>query len=289
MSLLLSAIRLALGAIGRNKTARGAHGPRHPHRRRRGRRRHGARERRDRLRSAGSSTASPPTPSTSTRRRRSTRARGARPSGGSPRPTGARSRARRSASPASASGSTRRGRSSTATRTSSTTLIGTDAPVLPHPQVGGRARARRGRRRDELFKTKVCVIGADGRDEPLRHRRDPVGSTIRIGRFPYRVIGVLGARGTSLFGDDQDDRIMMPIGSFRARIAAHLARPRRPAHRQRDVAPRRSTRAKAQIDGHPAPAPPHRGRGQPTTSTSSTQAELAETTGGDPRRRSRSC
>ncbi|HEX4458697.1 MAG TPA: FtsX-like permease family protein, partial [Polyangia bacterium] len=35
---------------------------------------------------------------------------------------------------------------------------------------------------------------------------------------PYRVIGVTKGRGTSLFGEDQDDRIFMPIGSMRARV-----------------------------------------------------------------------
>jgi putative ABC transport system permease protein len=39
-----------------------------------------------------------------------------------------------------------------------------------------------------------------------------------VGRAPYRVVGVTKARGTSLFGEDQDDRIFMPIGSFRARV-----------------------------------------------------------------------
>jgi putative ABC transport system permease protein len=47
---------------------------------------------------------------------------------------------------------------------------------------------------------------------------DPVGQTIRVGRSPYKVLAVLGARGSSAFGDDQDDQVVMPIGSFRARI-----------------------------------------------------------------------
>ena len=71
---------------------------------------------------------------------------------------------------------------------------------------------------DELLKTKVCILGATVR-EKLFGTEDPIGHTIRIGRSPYRVIGVFQARGSGLFGDDQDDRIMMPIGSYRARIA----------------------------------------------------------------------
>jgi putative ABC transport system permease protein len=70
---------------------------------------------------------------------------------------------------------------------------------------------------DEVLKTKVCVIGQTVATN-LFGTMDPVGQTVRVGRSPYRVVGVLGARGSSLFGDDQDDQIMMPIGSFRARV-----------------------------------------------------------------------
>ncbi|MGH7294188.1 MAG: ABC transporter permease, partial [Polyangiaceae bacterium] len=70
---------------------------------------------------------------------------------------------------------------------------------------------------DETLKTKVCVIGQTVALN-LFGTVDPVGQTIRIGRSPYTVVGVLGPRGTSLFGDDQDDRVMMPVGSFRARV-----------------------------------------------------------------------
>jgi putative ABC transport system permease protein len=70
---------------------------------------------------------------------------------------------------------------------------------------------------DELLKTKVCVIGQTVATK-LFGNEDPVGRTIRIGRSPYRVVGLLTPRGTSTFGDDEDDRIMMPAGSFRARV-----------------------------------------------------------------------
>jgi putative ABC transport system permease protein len=70
---------------------------------------------------------------------------------------------------------------------------------------------------DELLKTKVCVVGQTVATK-LFGTEDPVGRTIRIGRSPYRVIGLLGSRGSSSFGDDQDDRVMMPAGSYRARV-----------------------------------------------------------------------
>ncbi|CAN5481072.1 ABC transporter permease [soil metagenome] len=70
---------------------------------------------------------------------------------------------------------------------------------------------------DETLKTKVCVLGPTVA-ERLFGTDDPIGHVIRIGRAPYRVVGIMKARGTSLFGEDQDDRIFVPIGSFRARI-----------------------------------------------------------------------
>jgi putative ABC transport system permease protein len=79
------------------------------------------------------------------------------------------------------------------------------------------ARGEKWTETDELLKTKVCVVGKTVALK-LFGTEDPVGRTIRIGRSPYRVIGELGTRGSSSFGDDQDDRVMMPAGSYRARV-----------------------------------------------------------------------
>ncbi len=70
---------------------------------------------------------------------------------------------------------------------------------------------------DELLKTKVCIVGTTVATN-LFGPADPLGRTIRIGRAPFRIVGILESRGTSTFGDDQDDRILMPIGSYRARV-----------------------------------------------------------------------
>jgi putative ABC transport system permease protein len=45
-----------------------------------------------------------------------------------------------------------------------------------------------------------------------------VGQYVRIGRHPYRIVGLLTEKGQSPFGEDQDDRVIMPIGSYRARV-----------------------------------------------------------------------
>jgi putative ABC transport system permease protein len=98
----------------------------------------------------------------------------------------------------------------------STTLIGTGLsffPIRRYTIASGALWTEN----DEIFKTKVCVIGQTVATN-LFGTADPVGRTIRLGRSPYAVIGVLASRGTSFFGDDQDDILMMPIGSFRARV-----------------------------------------------------------------------
>jgi putative ABC transport system permease protein len=70
---------------------------------------------------------------------------------------------------------------------------------------------------DEVLKTKVCLIGNTVATK-LFGTEDPIGRVIRIGRHPFRVIGVLEPKGNSPFGEDQDDRLMMPVGSFRGRV-----------------------------------------------------------------------
>ena len=63
----------------------------------------------------------------------------------------------------------------------------------------------------------VCVLGKTVRDK-LFAGTTAIGQRIRIGRVPCEVIGVLKAKGTSLFTGDQDDRIIMPLRAFQRRI-----------------------------------------------------------------------
>jgi len=70
---------------------------------------------------------------------------------------------------------------------------------------------------DEATKTKTCVIGSTIQKK-LFGDEDPVGRMLRIGRYPFRVVGVLESKGQAPFGGDQDDIVLMPIQSFRARI-----------------------------------------------------------------------
>jgi putative ABC transport system permease protein len=58
----------------------------------------------------------------------------------------------------------------------------------------------------------VAFIGNDIRDK-FFHDRDPIGKTIQVDGVPYDVVGTAKALG-SVFGQSQDNFIMIPIQSF---------------------------------------------------------------------------
>ena len=62
----------------------------------------------------------------------------------------------------------------------------------------------------EIYKTKVCLIGETVRRNLFDGDEDVVGSLIRIDRVPVRVIGLLAPKGANAMGQDQDDTILMP-------------------------------------------------------------------------------
>ncbi len=64
---------------------------------------------------------------------------------------------------------------------------------------------------------KVCVIGQTIVRE-LFPDVDPLGQTVRIKNIPFHVIGVLARKGASLFGQDQDDIVLVPYSTVRKRL-----------------------------------------------------------------------
>jgi len=101
-------------------------------------------------------------------------------------------------------------------RNRSTSIIGT---TLPYYTVRnwGFAAGSAWLAADELTKAKVCVLGKTVAKD-LFGVEDPIGRSIRIDRHSYRVVGVLEEKGEAPFGGDQDDTVIMPIGSFRGRV-----------------------------------------------------------------------
>jgi putative ABC transport system permease protein len=57
---------------------------------------------------------------------------------------------------------------------------------------------------------KVVLLGSET-SKKLFGTLDPVGRTVRIGRFYFRIIGVLDEKGQSPFGKSQDEIVVMPI------------------------------------------------------------------------------
>jgi len=64
---------------------------------------------------------------------------------------------------------------------------------------------------------KVAVIGKTVVDQ-LFINDDPVGQTLIIRNIPFKVVGVLESKGFNLFGQDQDDVVLIPYTSHMRRI-----------------------------------------------------------------------
>ena len=71
--------------------------------------------------------------------------------------------------------------------------------------------------RDARQGRKVAVLGPTVVTQ-LWGEADPIGKRIRIRGAPFEVIGVLGSKGQSSFGRDQDDLILSPLESVRSRV-----------------------------------------------------------------------
>lgn len=63
--------------------------------------------------------------------------------------------------------------------------------------------------KDVKGRKKNALVGKTIVDE-LFNGNDPVGSSIRIRNVPFKIIGVLGEKGTDSRGEDQDDVILAP-------------------------------------------------------------------------------
>ncbi len=72
--------------------------------------------------------------------------------------------------------------------------------------------------RDEQGAARVAVLGQTLVDQLFGPGHDPVGASVRIKNVPFRVIGVLEAKGQSMWGQDQDDVILVPFSTAERRV-----------------------------------------------------------------------
>ena len=66
--------------------------------------------------------------------------------------------------------------------------------------------------------TKVCLIGKTVADQ-LFPNGNPVGTTLRVGNTPFKIIGALASKGLSVTGLDQDDTVIIPYTTFMKRVS----------------------------------------------------------------------
>ena len=84
--------------------------------------------------------------------------------------------------------------------------VSTDMPLVRNWDVAeGRFFTDDEERRCE----RVCVIGKTVADN-LFPEDEPVGQTIRIKAMPFKVVGVMAAKGANGWGQDQDDTVLAP-------------------------------------------------------------------------------
>lgn len=73
-------------------------------------------------------------------------------------------------------------------------------------------------KKDIATSSKVAVIGKTIADQ-LFADQDPIGQSIRIGKVPMKIVGVLDEKGQNAMGQDQDDIILAPVSTVLNRMS----------------------------------------------------------------------
>jgi len=103
--------------------------------------------------------------------------------------------------------------------TAPATLIGTTPEWLPIREFT-LTRGRFFDAAENAQRARVAVLGAAIAASLFPDSLDPVGSTLRIGRVPFEVIGVLAPKGMSVAGaSSEDDRVFVPVETALRRLA----------------------------------------------------------------------
>jgi putative ABC transport system permease protein len=75
---------------------------------------------------------------------------------------------------------------------------------------------------DERAGAKVAVVGNTVVQNVFGPYENPVGQVIRVGNVPFEVVGVAAPKGQTGFGQDQDDVVIIPSRTFRAKLQGGL-------------------------------------------------------------------
>jgi macrolide transport system ATP-binding/permease protein len=71
---------------------------------------------------------------------------------------------------------------------------------------------------DEARGATVALLGQTVADNLFGATENPVGATVMVKGVPMRVIGLLGSRGQTGFGQDQDDMVMIPFRTAQDKV-----------------------------------------------------------------------
>jgi ABC-type antimicrobial peptide transport system permease subunit len=74
---------------------------------------------------------------------------------------------------------------------------------------------------DVRNQTRVCLVGQTIKRE-LFDNQSPLDREIRMQNVSFRVIGVLSSRGANMMGMDQDDIVLAPWTSIKARVSSSM-------------------------------------------------------------------
>jgi macrolide transport system ATP-binding/permease protein len=76
---------------------------------------------------------------------------------------------------------------------------------------------------DEDNARTVCLLGQTVLANLFGEFEDPVGATIRVKNVDMQVVGVLGIKGHSASGQDQDDTVLIPVRTSQERVLGSAA------------------------------------------------------------------
>ena len=98
------------------------------------------------------------------------------------------------------------------------TSVNGESPDYPEIRSWKLAKGAMFTEQDVRSVAKVAVIGKTVADQ-LFPDTDPVGQTLRIRNIPFKILGVLETKGFNLFGQDQDDAVIVPYTSHMKRLS----------------------------------------------------------------------
>lgn len=99
-----------------------------------------------------------------------------------------------------------------------TQILG-ESPEYPQIRNWGIADGAMFSDQDVRTLAKVAVVGKTVTDQ-LFPDQDPLGKTLRIRDIPFKIVGLLEPKGFNLFGQDQDDVVIIPYTSHMRRITS---------------------------------------------------------------------